>query len=133
MDYRHISNTMQHVSVTVTSAQIPHHAPSLHQNRSSENLLSRCHFSSGPEWTTASLPGPLLTIQEADPPQARVQRGPDVHALVQGHDHSLLQVQPVVGADRQAQQPQAADCKDAAQQCQGLPAARAHCHGGGEG
>lgn len=62
-----------------------------------------------------------------------MQRGLDVHALVQRHDDALLQVQPVVGADCQSQQPQAADCKDAAQQCQGLPAARAHCHGEGEG
>lgn len=85
------------------------------------------------EWTTAPLPDSLLTIQEADPPEARVLRAFDVHALVQRHDDALLQVQPVVGADRQSQQPQAADCKDAAQQCQGLPAARAHCHSEGEG
>lgn len=85
------------------------------------------------EWPTASLPDSLLTSQEADPPEARVQRGLDVHALVQRHDDALLQVQPVVGADCQSQQPQAADCKDTAQQCQGLPAARAHFHSEGEG
>lgn len=55
-----------------------------------------------------------------------MQRGLDVNALVQRHNDSLLQVQPVVGADRHSQQPQAADCKDAAQQCQSLPATRAH-------
>lgn len=80
-------------------------------------------------------PGSLLTSQEADPPEAQVQRGLDVDALVQRHDDALLQVQPVVGADCQSQQPQAADCKDAAQQCQGLPAAHAHgdSKGGGVG
>ncbi len=60
-----------------------------------------------------------------------MQRGLDVCALVQRHDDALLQVQPVVGADRHSQQPQAADCKDAAQQCQGLPAAGAHGDSGG--
>lgn len=55
-----------------------------------------------------------------------MQRGPDGEALVQRHNDALLQVQPVVGADRHSQQPQAADCKHTAQQRQGLPAARAH-------
>ncbi len=73
----------------------------------------------------------LLTGQEADPPEAGVQRGLDVGALVHGHNDALLQVQPVVGADGHSQQPQAADCKDAAQQCQGLPAACAHGDSGG--
>lgn len=68
----------------------------------------------------------LLTGQEADPPEAGVQRGLDGGALVQRHNDALLQVQPVVGADCHSEQPQAADCKDAAQQCQGLPAAGAH-------
>lgn len=71
-------------------------------------------------------PDSLLTGQEADSPEAGVQRGLDVNALVQRHNDPLLQVQPVVGADRHSQQPQAADCKDAAQQCQSLPATRAH-------
>jgi len=60
-----------------------------------------------------------------------VQRGLNGDALVQRHDDALLQVQPVVGADRRSQQPQAADCKDTAQQGQGLPAARAHGDGSG--
>lgn len=60
-----------------------------------------------------------------------MQRGLDVSALVQRHNDALLEVQPVVGADCHSQQPQATDCKDAAQQCQGLPAARAHGDGGG--
>ena len=67
-----------------------------------------------------------LTGQEADPPEAGVQRGLDGGALVQRHNDALLQVQPVVGADCHSEQPQAADCKDAAQQRQGLPAAGAH-------
>lgn len=60
-----------------------------------------------------------------------MQRSLDVNALVQRHNDALLQVQPVVGADCHSQQPQAADCKDAAQQCQGLPAACAHGDSGG--
>lgn len=60
-----------------------------------------------------------------------MQRGLDGSALVHRHNDALLQVQPVVGADCHSQQPQAADCKDAAQQCQGLPAARAHGDSGG--
>lgn len=55
-----------------------------------------------------------------------MQRGLDVGALIQRHNDALLQVQPVVGADCHSQQPQAADCKNAAQQCQRLPTARAH-------
>ncbi|TNN85472.1 hypothetical protein EYF80_004104 [Liparis tanakae] len=74
---------------------------------------------------------PSLTCQEADSPEAGVQRGLHGDALVQRRDDALLQVQPVVGADRRSQQPQAADCKDAAQQGQGLPAARAHGDGSG--
>lgn len=70
-----------------------------------------------------------LTSQEADSPEAGVQRGLDVSALVQGHNHALLQVQPVVCADCHSQQPQATDCKHATQQCQGFPAA--HTHGDG--
>lgn len=75
----------------------------------------------------------LLTSQEADPPEARVQRSLDVSALVQRHNDALLQVQPVVGADCHSQQPQATDCKDTAQQCQCFPAAGAHCDSGGGG
>lgn len=81
---------------------------------------------------TTHPPDSLLTGQEADSPEAGVQRGLYVNALVQRHNDALLQVQPVVGADCHSQQPQAADCKDAAQQCQGLPAARAHGDSGGE-
>ena len=69
---------------------------------------------------------PVLTAQEADSPQATVQRRLDVNALVQRRNDALLQVQPVVGADGHSQQPQATDGKDTAQQRQGLPAARAH-------
>lgn len=60
-----------------------------------------------------------------------MQRGLDVSALVQRHNDALLQVQPVVSAHCHSQQPQAADCKDAAQQSQGLPAARTHGHSRG--
>lgn len=60
-----------------------------------------------------------------------MQRRLDVNALVQRHNDALLQVQPVVGADCHSQQPQATDCKDAAQQSQGLPAACAHSDSGG--
>ena len=58
-----------------------------------------------------------------------MQRGLDVSTLVQRHDDALFQVQPVVSADRHSQQPQAADCKDTAEQHQSLPAARAHGSG----
>lgn len=68
----------------------------------------------------------LPTGQEAHPPEAGVQRGLDVDALVERRDGALLQAEPVVGADGQSQQPQAADGEDAAQQSQGLPAAGAH-------
>lgn len=61
-----------------------------------------------------------------------MQRGLDVGALVQRHNDALLQVQPVVGADSHSQQPQAADCKDTAQQRQGFPAACAHGDSGVE-
>lgn len=57
-----------------------------------------------------------------------MQRGLDVSALVQRHNDSLLQVEPVVGAHCHSQQPQATDCKDTAQQSQGLPAACTHGH-----
>lgn len=67
-----------------------------------------------------------LTCEEADTPQARVQGHLDLRALVLGQDHPLLQVEPVVGADCDAQEPQAADGKDAAQQGQRLPPAAAH-------
>ncbi len=60
-----------------------------------------------------------------------MQRGLDGSALVHRHNDTLFQVQPVVGADCHSQQPQAADCKDAAQQCEGLPAACAHGDSGG--
>lgn len=55
-----------------------------------------------------------------------MQRGPDVDTLVERRDGALLQVEPVVSADGQSQQPQAADGEDTAQQSQGLPAAGAH-------
>lgn len=66
------------------------------------------------------------TCEEADAPQARVQGHLDLCALVLGQDHALLQVQPVVGADGDAQEAQAAHGKDAAQQGQGLPPAGTH-------
>ena len=55
-----------------------------------------------------------------------MQGAPDLRALVQGQDHALLQVEPVIGADGHAQQGQPTDGKHAAEQRQGLPAARAH-------
>lgn len=70
-----------------------------------------------------------LTCEEADTPQAGVQGHLDLCALVLGQDHALLQVQPVVSADRDAQEAQAADGKDAAQQGQGLPSAGTHLPG----
>lgn len=60
-----------------------------------------------------------------------MQRGLDVDALVERRDGALLQVEPVVGAHGQTQQPQAAEGEDAAQQRQGPPAAGAHGRGGG--
>lgn len=62
-----------------------------------------------------------------------MQRRLDVDALVERRDGALLQVEPVVGAHGQTQQPQAADGEDAAQQSQGPPAAGAHGRGGGGG
>lgn len=50
----------------------------------------------------------------------------DLGALVLGYNHTLLQVQPVVGADCDTQEAQATDSKDAAQQGQGLPPAGTH-------
>lgn len=61
-----------------------------------------------------------------------MQRRLDIDALVERRDGALLQVEPVVGADGQTQQPQAADGEDAAQQSQGPPTAGAHGRGGGE-
>lgn len=76
----------------------------------------------------------LPTSQEAHPPEARVQQRLDMDALVERCDGALLQVEPVVGADGQSQQPQTADGEDAGQQSQGLPAAGAHDHSrGGDG
>lgn len=75
-------------------------------------------------------PGDPPTGQEAHPPEARVQRRLDGDALVERCDGALLQVEPVVGADGQTQQPQAADGEEAAQQSQGPPAAGAHGRGG---
>lgn len=59
-----------------------------------------------------------------------MQRRLDVNALVERCDGALLQVEPVVGADGQSQQSQAADGEDAAKQSQGPPAAGAHDRGG---
>lgn len=77
---------------------------------------------------TAQVSQVLPTSQEAHPPEARVQRRLDMDALVERRDGALLQVEPVVGADGQSQQPQTADGEDAGQQSQGLPAAGAHDH-----
>lgn len=72
------------------------------------------------------------TCQEADPPEPRVQRQFDFGRLVLGLDDALLQVEPVVGADGDAQEAEAADGEHAAEQGQRLPAAGAHSqkHGG---
>lgn len=53
----------------------------------------------------------------------------DLGALVLGQGHTLFQVQPVVSADRNTQEAQATDSKDAAQQGQGLPSTGAHLPG----
>lgn len=53
----------------------------------------------------------------------------DLCALVLWEDYAFFQVEPVVRADRDTQQPQAADGKDAAQQGQGLPPTGAHLPG----
>lgn len=89
---------------------------------SSKRCPSRAHFGAGGH-----------TCQEADPPEPRVQRQLDFGRLVLGLDDALLQVEPVVGADGDAQEAEAADGKHAAEQGQRLPAARAHPqkHGGG--
>lgn len=50
----------------------------------------------------------------------------DFHRLVLGLDDALLQVEPVVGADGDAQEAEAADGEHAAEQGQRLPAAGAH-------
>lgn len=47
-------------------------------------------------------------------------------ALVEGKDHALLQVEPVVSAYGDPQQAQAANSEHAAQQRQRLPATKAH-------
>lgn len=66
------------------------------------------------------------TCQKADPPEPRVQRQLDLGRLVLGLDDALLQVEPVVGADGDAQEAEAADGEHAAEQGQRLPAAGAH-------
>lgn len=55
-----------------------------------------------------------------------MQRHVRLGRLVDGQDDALLQVEPVVGADGDAQQAQGAHSKHAAQQRQRLPAAKAH-------
>lgn len=66
------------------------------------------------------------TCQKADPPEPRMQRQFDFRRLVLGLDDALLQVEPVVGADGDAQEAEAADGEHAAEQGQRLPAAGAH-------
>ena len=63
-----------------------------------------------------------------------MQRQFDLHRLVLGLDDALLQVEPVVGADGDAQEAEAADGEHAAEQGQRLPAASTHSqqHGGAE-
>lgn len=68
------------------------------------------------------------TCQKANPPEPRVQRELDLGRLVLGLDDALLQVEPVVSADGDAQEAEAADGKHAAEQGQRLPAAGAHRH-----
>lgn len=62
-----------------------------------------------------------------------MQRQLDFGRLVLGLDDALLQVEPVVGADGDAQEAEAADGEHAAEQGQSLPAACTHPqkHGGG--
>lgn len=56
-----------------------------------------------------------------------MQRQLDLGRLVLGLDDALLQVEPVVGADGDAQEAEAADGEHAAEQGQSFPAAGAHC------
>lgn len=68
------------------------------------------------------------TCQKADPPEPRVQGQLDLGRLVLGLHDALLQVEPVVGADGDAQEAEAADGEHGAEQGQRLPAAGAHRH-----
>lgn len=63
-----------------------------------------------------------------------MQRQFDFGRLVLGLDDALLQVEPVVGADGDAQEAEAADGEHAAEQGQRLPATGTHSqkHGGAE-
>lgn len=58
-----------------------------------------------------------------------MQGHPDLGALVLRQDYSLLQVEPVVSADSNAQEAQTTYGEDAAQQGQGLPPTGAHLVG----
>lgn len=70
--------------------------------------------------------GEACTCEEADPPEAGVQCHLDLRGLVLRQHGSLLHVQPVVSADRDAHKQQATCAKHAAQQGQGAAAAVTH-------
>lgn len=74
------------------------------------------------EWRAAE----VCTCEEADAPEAGVQRHLDLRGLVLRQHRSLLHVQPVVSADRDAHQQQATRTKHTAQQGQGAAAAVTH-------
>lgn len=57
-----------------------------------------------------------------------MQRELDLGRLVLGLDDAFLQVEPIIGADGDAQEAEAADGEHAAEQGQRLPAAGAHRH-----
>ena len=82
-----------------------------------------CHAKAGTvDWWA----GEACTCKEADAPQASVQRHLDLGGLVLRQHGSLLHVQPVVCADGDAHEQQAARTKHAAQQGQGAAAAVTH-------
>lgn len=74
------------------------------------------------EWRT----GRVCTCEEADSPEAGMQRHLDLRGLVLRQHRSLLHVQPVISADRDAHEQQATRTKHAAQQGQGAAAAVTH-------
>lgn len=74
------------------------------------------------EWTA----GEVRTCKEADSPEACVQGHLDLRGLVLWQHRSLLHVQPVISADRDAHEQQATRTEHAAQQGQGAAAAMTH-------
>ena len=83
----------------------------------------RCHTKAG---TVGWWAGEACTCKEADSPQASVQRHLDLRGLVLRQHGALLHVQPVVRADGDAHEQQAARAEHAAQQGQGAAAAVTH-------